>query len=242
MEKRQIKVPPKWADDPISSFIDDSFANCLYSFARSGENYSLLLRVEKAFETISENLNGLSADLLFQALFLIKSRSAFRGAYMLALSGQITNSFPLQRSCLEWALYAFHINNNPELGDVWVRRHESDEHYREVKNKLKPYLMIQGLEKHHFVLSLAAQKLYDSTIDFGAHPNQKALTSAMDIDDEGYRPSYLAPEKSDDLLLAVSQIGYVSLRIFRTLFRKRFDLLSITDRLDELGEQVMKGA
>jgi hypothetical protein len=105
-----MNLPPKWGDDSLTDFIKQAFGNVLAAFVRK-PSFGVLMAVDKNFMKIGENLVN-PPDIL--AAFLIhRSHAAFRGACRMAASGQVTETHPLRRACIEYGLYALHINATP---------------------------------------------------------------------------------------------------------------------------------
>jgi len=91
--------------------------------------------------------------------------------------------------------------------------------------------------------------LYDRTIDYGAHPNERALSSNFrretDERKQTFRLLYLDGD-SPTLRLCLktnAQVGLCSLKIFELVFPERFNLLGISQKLASLskGGLVMEG-
>ncbi len=120
-----MSLPPRWGDDSLSSFLDMAYKNVLATFVRKrrGHGVDLLIRIDQSFLRVGENLVNPSDTL--GAVLLLRSHSAFRAACSLSMSGQVTEAFPVLRACLEYSLYALHINRQPDLGEVWLRRHDN---------------------------------------------------------------------------------------------------------------------
>lgn len=105
-----ILLPPGWAGDSLSDFIQAAFTNTLATFIRKRNDFDLLLRIDGAFKNAGDNLH--KADTPLAVLLLHRSHSAFLASCRLAMSGQAAETFPVLRSCLDYALYALHINDN----------------------------------------------------------------------------------------------------------------------------------
>jgi hypothetical protein len=145
-----MKLPPKWGEDHLSSFITSALKNALATFVRKPEQYALISQIDGHYHSIAENLNNPS-DFL-GAMLLLRSHSAFRGAASLGLSGQIPDAFPLLRASLEYALYAFHINRNPGLGEQWIKRHDDATSLRAAKKAFRHVTVMETLRTHHNML------------------------------------------------------------------------------------------
>ena len=86
------------------------------------------------------------------------------------------------------------------------------------------------------------EQLYNRTIDFGAHPNEKALFSTMrkTVSDDmvDIRMHYLIAEVPiiEDALQCTAQSGLCALDAFRNVFPNRFALIGLEDSIRELRE------
>jgi hypothetical protein len=164
-------------------------------------------------------------------------------------SGQIPETYALLRSTLEWALYAGHVHGNDERAEVWLRRHdgeapdgtatpESEAARRRVRNEFTVAGLLAELEQRSPSVHARAKELYEQAIDFGAHPNERALTSSMRPEDGGtWQLDYFTPENSLPLQLAIKricQVGVCCLEIFQLLWPERVRLLGLDRVLPEL--------
>ena len=119
---RTSQPPPRWGADPLSEFIDNALANVFATFVHKPIQYKHILDVDSCFYKVASNLSN-PTDFV-AAFLLLRSHSAYRAACRLALSGQATESYVVLRSCLEYAIYALHIDKNPFLAELWLKRHD----------------------------------------------------------------------------------------------------------------------
>lgn len=236
--QKVIPLPPSWEEERLSAFIGQSFSNTLATFVHKAEGFSLIQRIDDAFLKLLDGLVD-PPDIL-GALLLLRSHSAFRGACRLAMSGQVADCFPLLRSCLEYALYALHINEHPELGSVWLRRHVDSAALYEVRAKFRYKHVRSTLRARDGTLCRVIEQLYESAIDFGAHPNERALTGSMVLDRlpnlTKVSVVYLHGDSLalDHALKFTARVGFGSLSIFGHIFRERFETLGVVDLLNQL--------
>jgi hypothetical protein len=237
-KETSAKLPPYWGDDTLSEFVAASFANTLATFVRRKGEFKLLQRIDKCFVSIIDGISNPS-DFL-GAVLLIRSHSAYRGAVRLAISGQVPDTFPLLRTCLEYALYALHINRNPGLGETWLRRHDDETSLKAVRNKFANATVIKTLEGVDANLGSSVKALYERTIDFGAHPNEQGVAGSMTMDETPGRKTFGGVQlHGDDLamvhgLKTTAQIGVGALSIFERIFETRFRLLAIDSELMQM--------
>ena len=233
-----IKLPPRWSDDPLSSFMTDAFKNSLASFVRRRGEFDMLLRVHRNFAKICDNLSN-PPDFL-GAILIVRSHGAYLAAVRQAISGQLPETFPLLRACLEHALYGLHINNNPGLGVTWIQRHEDAASLKAMKKAFQHVAVMNTLKSCDARLYATLEMLYERTIDFGAQPNERAVAGSMTMTESKDRKDFGAKLlDDDDTALAhasksSAQIGLGALCCFEMVFRDRFRLLGIDMDLESL--------
>lgn len=236
--QNELPLPPRWAEDPLSEFIQASFQNALASFVHKKHAFSLLLKVDGAFRRIAGNLDN-SENPIVPAL-LHRSHSAFLASCRLSMSGQAAETFPQLRSCLEYALYALHINDDPSLAEVWLRRHENEESLKKAKRSFLHVAIMKTLLARDVALHSSLSELYQRTIDFGGHPNERAVSSSSKIRREGdtmvIQNQFLHGDSAalDHALRTNAQIGLGSLMVFQLIYKERFDLLGLRDTIESL--------
>ncbi|MEO2219451.1 hypothetical protein ABGV49_20555 [Chromobacterium vaccinii] len=237
------KEPPNgWADDELTKFLDIIHWNNWATFSNNSAEFQLLQRVDHAFHTIANNLNR--PETILEPMLLLRSHSAYRAACGLVMGGQAVDVFPSLRSVLEYALYALHIRRNSGYGEVWMRRHESAESMMACRRKFGTKKVMDTLAAADQSLHEKIRTLYERTVDYGAHPNERALTSSMQMRAGGDDVEFLHLYVVDDgpaLAHATktgAQVGLGALLIFRMMFKERFDILEITPKLDELKKQL----
>jgi hypothetical protein len=234
------RLPSNWADDSLSEFINDAFGNTLATFAQKKPQYSILSTIDSCFDKITTNLS-ITTEVL-EPLFLIRSHSAYRAGCQLAMSGQSTESFCVLRSCLEFGLYGLHIANDGNLGEIWLKRHETEESLKRVRGKFSNRAVIESLRTLDETLHETVKVLYERTIDYGGHPNERSITSnlTMKVDDEDLKIRQYSLA-GDSLVLehglkSAAQIGLSALYMFRHIYREKFDILGVTPTLDKLRD------
>ncbi len=234
----QMSLPPRWGDDPLSAFLQQAFRNSLATFVQKNPGFELLSRIDRSFLRIGENLVN-PPDIL-GAVLLLRSHSAYRAACRLTVSGQVTDTFPQLRACLEYALYALRINQNGALAEAWLRRHDDDASHRTVRREFQHVTVMQTLEAVDPDLHRIIAALYERTIDFGAHPNERAVTGSMVMEREPGRVEiqqiYLHGDSLalDHAIKTTAQVGLGSLCVLQHIFRQRFEILGLRDVIDEL--------
>ena len=192
--------------------------------------------------------NMLNPKDMLTPIFLYRCHSAFRAACGLAMGGQVVETFPTLRTCLENAAYALFINKAPGTANTWLKRNDSPTAKRQMVNDFqiaKMRAMIAATDKR---LAEVFQHLYELTIDLGGHPNQLGAMGSLQIkegeDREEYLQIYLHADglPLDSALKTVVEVGICCLFLFQhnTTFKHRFELLGVTERLKVLRRDVGK--
>ena len=95
-------------------------------------------------------------------------------------------------------------------------------------------------------LAAVFETLYQRTIDFGAHPNERSVTANLrseKIDPESTRYSMIYLHGGDGQMLdhglkTVAQVGFCSLLLFQTVWPGNFDALGVRARLETLRSRL----
>lgn len=232
------RIPPNWADDVLSKFIQDTIDNTYATFHNIKPLYNRLKDIHTVFCKIVDNINN-TPDW-FPIFFLVRSHSAFLGAVRLALSGQVPEAYMVLRGCLENAFYGFYVLRKPESKETWLRRHDDEKSKKKVRKEFKISNLLDLLENEDDRLRDIASNLYERTIDYGGHPNERALlsvtTKIVDEHKTTFQSAYLiGNEPALELCLkSCSQIGVCSLSIFQMIYKERFDILGLSNALKVL--------
>jgi hypothetical protein len=187
MLKSGVPVMPAEANYTLKSFLLAAQENETKCLNRHSE---MLVRLEKMTNALREisGLNSISPLPkevgIFEALLLANAYSLFLSAVRVALSGQSPPVFAVLRACLESALYAVIAAQSPMNRKIWSNRNEQ---VNACRNLFKKGTAKQYLEKADPNLATFVTELYDSMIDFGAHPNSRSVFSHLSLEsrDEG---------------------------------------------------------
>lgn len=240
MEKLDpIEPPPGWGTDELSNFLEISQRNTYATFHILRPPYEKLAGIDRLYRKVIDNLSHSAS--WFAALFVLRSHSSYLAAARMALSGQVPETYLLLRGCLENAIYGFYIDRHPELRETWLRRHDDAEAMKLVRKEFQIGPILSSVEAAHSNTGAIARTLYDRTIDYGAHPNERALSQVLGMNrGEGevrFEVRYLMKGKDVAFGLALktcAQVGVCGLDLFYLVYPQRFDILAITDDLQQL--------
>lgn len=241
-ESNTATLPSNWTDDLLSDYANQAFRNMLATFVQKKPQFGMLIEIDGLYVEIGESLSH--PENILAPLFVTRSHSAYRAGCQLASGGQVSEAFCVLRACLECALYCLHIYEHDTLGEVWLRRHDSAASLKASRNEFSHGKVMATLRKNDPKLCATVQELYERTIDYGGHPNERSITGSMKMeaseDEVEVKQYYL---HGDSLYLehglkSSAQIGLGGLYILRLVFRERFDILDITSSLDQLRKHL----
>ena len=221
-----------WGSDELTRALDTAEHNLWTSYTYLDE-FRLLIAIDQIFAELPLN----NHQHWFESLFLIRCHSAFRAATRLATSGQLTESFALMRLALENAFYAFHIHSHPEAGEAWIERKNDLKSKKTCKNNFQIKPILEDYRKHNSYNARVARKLYEATIDYGAHPNIDGFTSNLEMKNNENGKTILTRQLNTSemplkhAIINLARTGSCCLLIFQNLYPDRFESSSLTEKL-----------
>lgn len=239
-----VQEPPPWEDDPLSEFFKLAEYNERVTSLNHPAVFELLKSVQSVFKDVQKAVEYDSKpELLIPRFLIVRTFSSFLAAIRLAMSGQIAEAYPVLRQAIEQSWYALHIAKDPSAPsriEVWLRRNED----ATAKTKCKEEFTIANVRATHKPLdpdtAMYLQELYESVIDYGAHPNQLGVLIGIahskgnkKID---YKVGIIFPQTLPMMLtvrLAVA-VAVGALKVFQQIFPERFKIMSIDIRIEEL--------
>jgi hypothetical protein len=231
-------VPPGWGTDELSKFWDAARSNQFGTFVKKRPIYERLVAIDGAFTEVSKRWTNPQSELA--AMLFLRCHSAYRTAAGHAAAGQAVESYVMDRAMLEAAAYALHIFREPALGMVWLNRHQgqaSREAARSAFSHRKVHATVAATNQH---AGERFEMLYQRTIDFGGHPNERSVTGNMSMVEEADRRVMLAiflhgdGPPLDMALKTTAQCGVCSLEILQGVFNSLFELLGVNAAILEL--------
>jgi hypothetical protein len=233
------EVPADWGQNSLSGFIETVRQNTLVTFANLRPQYNRLCEIHLLYHDLIDNLHN--ARNWFSAFFVVRAHASYLGGVRFALSGQVSETYMVLQGCLENALYGHYFQRNPASRETWLRRSDDEQSRQRVRKEFTASALLRCLESADHKIHRMTKQLYEQTIDYGAHPNKDAVLTMMtkteDDDSQRYLLNYLSGGTLPFQLAlkTTAQVGICTLYIFRTVYRERFDLLQLTDRLHQLS-------
>jgi hypothetical protein len=235
---RTNTTPPGWANDELTKFLQETHQQQYASFHNKKDAVGRLVAIDELFVRVSKKWLNPPSEV--EAMLLLRCHAAFRAAAGEAMAGQAVECYRQCRGMLENAAYAVHIRRNPSLATVWLNRHQDEAGMKASK---------QAFQHIHVAASVIAanrdagkrfEDLYQRTIDWGGHPNERSVTGNMKMIEETDRRVMLAimlhgdGVELDMALKTVAQCGMVSLELLQVLYNAKFELLGINAAMLDL--------
>lgn len=236
--------PLEWGNDLLSAFFKDAEHNARVTAQSFPEVYDLLSRVHALLKRFDEMIEKDNREEFLVARFLmLRSRSSFLAAVRLAMSGQISEVFPVLRPAIESTWYALHIAKDPkgtERTQIWLRRNDG----ATAKKRCKTEFMVAKVRETHETLDANTAKglrrVYENLIDFGAHPNPLGVMISMRKSESDKRGDFRVGRlHAEDLVILFAlrmavQVAIYALKTFQLVFPERFTLAKIDLEIEKL--------
>jgi hypothetical protein len=234
---RDMRAPPGWGSDSLSAFWEAARSNQFGTFVKKRPN-NRLVAIDNAFVEVSKRWTNPQSELA--AMLFLRCHSAFRAAAGHAAAGQAVECYVMNRAALEFAAYALHIFRNPDFGMVWLNRHQDEASMRAARTAFshrEVQTTVAAVNQH---AGERFEQLYQRTVDFGGHPNERSVTSNMSMIEEPDRRVMLAVflhadgPALDMALKTTAQCGVCSLEILQGVFNALFEILGVNAAMLEL--------
>jgi hypothetical protein len=157
--------------------------------------------------------------------------------------GRFLKRFQYFGSGVECTWYALHIAKDPEgteRSEIWLRRNEDEA----AKSRCKSEFTVAKVRQTHSDLDANTAKelhgFYEDLIDFGAHPNQFGVMTAIrksETDKQiDFSVGILHPEPLTVLFALRMAVGVAigALKTFQLVFPERFTLVGIDLEIEKL--------
>lgn len=232
-------------DDPLSKFMADAYHNCMASFVNySGLSIMAAVRgVDACFREVLRISFKPVKEFLLPG-FIGRCHAAYLSAIQLSLGGQVPEAYPAIRLCIENALYALFLQDDPTIDSdiperwkIWLDRDEDEKGERTCRSTFTHGAMRNHLVSRDAALGECAEKLYQRTIKYGAHPNFYGQAQATDLlSEEGGNVQYLLPDTmvSKVCIQTAVQAGICALEVFGLILRDRYEEAGIAASINRL--------
>lgn len=231
-----LSPPSEWGNDQLSNFFVIAQNNRYGTFVQGPKKFQKLIHIDRIFEKVPASIS--QSPCWMEGMFFFRAHSAYRAGAELAAAGFVVETYPILRTALEYALYAFHIFKKTESSATWLDRANNPVKF---KNEFK----IGPIKKEYLAASpingRIADELYNRCIELGGHPNPKGILTNVEFEENEHdifiNNKFLHPGGVPHQLAlkTVAQTGINVLKIFEDILTDRFKALSI-DKLILLAQ------
>lgn len=144
------------------------------------------------------------------------------------MSGQHAELFPLLRASLEYAGCALHLYLHPHTEETLWRRHDSEKTLKATRKEFVVARVVDSVRSLDPREADVFETLYQTAIDFGGHPNERAISSSLIIEDQKDLRRLQVKYLHDDGhqlkhgLRTTAQVGVCALSVGQLAFTERF--------------------
>ena len=259
--REPLKCPPVgWGDDTLSKFINSALSRGFIQFDGKKSLYQFIADTDQLFFTACNNLKNINhapahensknmsqttARMIVVRTLMGRAHSSYRAACQLVMQGQIAESFPVLRVCLEYSLYALHIEKTPCALNVWTERDTDARSQRRVRDEFAIGNIKELLKENNPELFEDIGILYAECLRLGGHPNPQAVDNSVKIirtaNQTVFSVEYLNtdPDIFRASMITSAAIGLASLRIFKEIFPSElasFEINLPSDEIQQMSE------
>lgn len=177
-------------DKTIDDYIDttDSITQALR------EENGPILQVIRGFDGyFTKTLwRGAGSDQPLPMMLSMNAYMLFLAGVRVTMTGHVTAAFPVLRTALESACYAYLIAKDPALGQVWSDRHRDAAARKASRRAFGSAVadVAKHIERDQRGGGRWLVDAYDLAIDFGAHPNIKSVFSHVRVGEDDPEDPY----------------------------------------------------
>jgi hypothetical protein len=233
--------PSGWGKRKLTSFFETMWSNIIGTFANKNEAHRLC-RIDDLMFEIASGWKGPAPKDIGTVMMFFRAHSAFRAACGLGMAGMTVEGMSVLRLSLEFAAYACLLNENAALGQIWWDRDVDEKSLRKARKVFTAAAIIRAVKKVDQRLGEIYEQLYKRTIQFGGHPNEKAVTQSLRLDiGEAQTIVEQVYLQGDGLVIdhwirTSNQIGICVLKVFEHLHHERFAKLNVRSKIETLAE------
>jgi hypothetical protein len=172
-----LKYPQNWGRDKLSKFLNNTFINTFATFEEPPfkKYYELVSSVNELFYKVRDAYDFAKPE--GPTLLFLQSHSCFLAAVRLIISGQLIDSWPVLRACIESALYGYEVYINPPHWEKYCNRDKGQQKLEECLNIFQAENILKSYRSDLKKL----EKLYYKSLTEGAHPNIRGLKRRVQI-------------------------------------------------------------
>jgi hypothetical protein len=175
--------PLGWTKPKLPPFLESMWGNAIATFSKRSEAHRLC-RIDDLMFEIATDWKGISPTIenMVPLMMFFRAHSAFRGACGLGMGGMTVEGMAVLRLSLDFVGYACLLKANPSLATVWWDRDIDEKSLKEARREFAGGAVVRAVKKVDQRLGEIYEMLYDRTIQFGGHPNEKTVTQSLKLD------------------------------------------------------------
>jgi hypothetical protein len=241
-----------FGSDELTKRISEAWHNIRATWSQHERIVKLLSSINDLFMKYVQVFCKLSKETNIEsspAAFLARAYGCYIAAVRISSSGQSAEAFVMFRACIENALYGYYIEKQPELANIWVERHQSEEAEKLTKKNFRLADILDFLSKQEPQIGPYIKDMYDRSIDYGAHPNVYSIgLNLRYIENEGKHVMDIFnndPYILKCCLLANARFGLGCVSVFRLIYPEELrscgvpeELGRLFGRLNELSQRI----
>lgn len=236
--------PPTWGNDTLTRYLDNCRVNQWATFANKRSEVIDLTTIDGMFRRFFGE--AVNPKPILPANFLLRSHSAYLSACGAVMAGQLHDAWSVLRVSLEQGGYAYYVGGDRERWTRWLARHDvrSRTQQSKWKDEFTHGRVLRHLRTADPQLAEVYSGLYDRTIDYGAHPNERGISVGMNFEDtldggRRFNTIYLHGEGPilNLLLKSTAQVGICVLRIAQLIYPERTQATGVKFTLETIRKQ-----
>ncbi|MFH1370064.1 MAG: hypothetical protein ABII09_02080 [Planctomycetota bacterium] len=229
----------KWGKTYLTEFLLSADINTRITYLKRNGYFEMLENLGDIFISASENVGYSDNSSFVIALLLGRACGNYFATVRLSSSGQLSEAYVQLRTCIESALYAFNIHSERSSAQVWLDRHKSNKSRKVSLNLFKPGVIMSRLEQTNQSLGQETKRDYEHCIDYGAHPNERSVSSNLNI--SGGKISLILLNTTEGIfefcLSACVMCGLDVVKIFNLIYPDDFKKFNADQRMQSIQLQ-----
>lgn len=160
--------------DTLPNYLKATLENHVYHSKEEPDLMGIVLEMDRIFhqEIFVDEYDANAATMLLA----MNSYMMLSNAVHQALSGHFVAVFPVARTALESACYAYLTSSDDKMSEIWFNRDKSKTATDKCRKVFTIRATVDRLKHLSPDMSDYLKNLYDSSIKYGAHPNIKAIS------------------------------------------------------------------
>jgi hypothetical protein len=241
----KMERPDGWDKPILTPYLENLWGNTIGTFAQKQESHRLC-RIDDLMSEIGEDWKGAKPNsvAIVPLMMFFRCHSAFRAAAALGMGGATTEAMTVLRSALEWSGYSALIARNPKLADIWWGRDDDERTRKKLRREFGNEPVLKAIRSFEVGLASIYGALYERVIQFGAHPNEKAVTANLQMvpgtKELALNQIYLQEDGSqlDHWIRTANQVGICALKVFGYIHKDRYEELKMDGRINALSKRL----